>query len=139
MRYKWFKVLSALFALFLGLYLFLYILDRVGNYRNTDTIMNRVLLLFFSNNKIRLKSKELDKISITWRSERKKKTIIKNGKVTGYIENIYGPQVFNIFRNDTMICSMTQVKTAWWHTHDYVFIVDYDTCKCEIVGPDEIE
>jgi hypothetical protein len=137
MRNRWLKILSALFTLFLLLFLFLYILNKVGNYRNTDTIMNRVLLQFFSNNKVLVQSKQLDKISITWRSGRKKKKIIENGRVKGYIENIYGPQVFDIFRNDTMICSMTQSKTAWWHTHNYVFIVDYDTCKCEIVGPDE--
>lgn len=135
---KRFKIVLLLFMLLSGVILALYALNTFGRYRNTDTVINKMLLELFNNNNVSVESKDLSEISITWRSEGNKKYVYRNKKVTGGIKNMKGVQVFNIYRNDRLICSLAQVKTAWWHTHDYFFKIEDNNCKCEIKGLDTL-
>jgi hypothetical protein len=138
MKSKKIKALLVLVILLSGIVLGGYLLNASGRYRNTDTSMNRLLLAFFNNNNVVVESKSVNEISIKWRSEGKKKEIFRNGKRIGNIINNKGVQVFEVSRNGRLVCTMYQFKPAWWHTHDYIFNLESDSCQCEIKGPDNL-
>lgn len=118
----------------------MYILSDSGRYRNTDTAINRILLFFFSNNNVSVQGKGLDSVTITWRSESRnsKRRIYQNGKEASHIKNVYGPQMFEVFKNGKLIDSFVQFKVAWWHTNDYIFKVNGNSCERIVIGPDEL-
>lgn len=118
----------------------LYGIKLSGKYRNTDTVMNRAVLMFFNCNNITVQGQELQNVTIKWKADFDSSTIYQDGKSMGNVKNTYGPQRFEIFYKNKLFCEVSQFKYAWWYTYDYHFTISSINnilrCSATIVGPD---
>ena len=110
------KTLIILLILILGGILTLKFVSK--SFVNSDTIIGRISNILNRNNKIDLNCYGINKsdIDIIWITEETKpKLVIEEGKETGKIGHIYGPNRFKILLKNGLEFKVGHFKTNNWH------------------------
>lgn len=108
-------------------------------WKNTDTIQNKIGCRIFEFNKISVKIDgeiDLDKIKI----KNNGNIIFQNGKQRGKINQEYGHRMINLFYDGHLITSIGNFNRNNWFSNDYEFSLSKHgeeiLCSYKIVGPD---
>lgn len=139
-KIKTIKVLTpAALVLTIGVGLF----TQLGFVRNKDTILTKLHVLAFNDNKISVElNPGINPKSIIIRDQ-SGSVIYKNGQLQENLYNEYGHVIFSFYDDEKIFAQAGHFKRNWWFTHDYQILVEKENgdykINLNIDGPEKLQ
>jgi hypothetical protein len=106
------------------------------NFRNSDTIANKIGCRIFELNSINVqvdKVLDLDKVVV----KNNLTTVFEDGNQKNSISQVYGHTILKVYYNQKLISEIGHFKSNSWQTNDYeIAIKSIVNVKFNIKGPD---